>query len=124
MTKEKQKEYAHQRYRTRRGRAQTLAQDNWKRDKVKFPNAKKMDWKWIADNILTNKCIYCGEEDFNKLGMDRIDPNKPHTKGNVVCACTKCNVERGRKSMDYQHNNVASQNEAKQYIQLNLPLSA
>ena len=39
-------------------------------------------------------CCYCGETDWHKLGADRIDNSKPHSKENCVCACEKCNVER------------------------------
>ena len=56
--------------------------------------------QWIVDNIFTSKCIYCGEDDWKKLGCDRIDNTKPHTPDNVVCSCGKCNVKRGSKSFE------------------------
>lgn len=55
------------------------------------------DGKWIVDNIFTNECIYCGESDWHKLGCDRKDNSKPHTKDNVVCCCTRCNKLRSDK---------------------------
>ena len=55
------------------------------------------DGKWIVDNIFTNECIYCGESDWHKLGCDRKDNSKPHTKDNVVCCCTRCNKLRSNK---------------------------
>lgn len=42
-------------------------------------------------------CYWCGETDWNKLGADRIDNTKPHTKENCVCSCWNCNDAR-------QHN--------------------
>lgn len=47
--------------------------------------------------LCSNGCVYCGEKDFNKLGLDRIDTKKPHTKENCVCSCWKCNNEKGWK---------------------------
>jgi hypothetical protein len=69
-------------------------------------NCKKMDKKynrgectitpqWIIDKIFTSKCVYCGDDNWEHLGVDRIDNNLPHTPENCVCACGKCNVERG-----------------------------
>lgn len=40
-------------------------------------------------------CYYCGETDWKKLGADRMDNDKGHTIENCVCACAKCNKERG-----------------------------
>lgn len=56
-----------------------------------------LDEEWITDNILSKECIYCGETDWRKLGCDRIDNDKPHTKDNVVCACARCNKLRSNK---------------------------
>lgn len=56
--------------------------------------------EWIIDNIFTHKCHYCGEDDWEKLGCDRIDNSLPHTPENVVPCCAKCNIKRG--TMNYQ----------------------
>lgn len=55
------------------------------------------DGQWIVDNIFDKECIYCGETDWRKLGCDRIDNTKPHTKDNVVPCCTRCNKLRSNK---------------------------
>ena len=47
-------------------------------------------------------CHWCGETDWHKLGADRIDNSKPHSKENCVCACWKCNTER---SLEYLKDN-------------------
>ena len=47
---------------------------------------------WMIDNILTQKCIYCG--DTKRIGCDRIDNLKGHTKDNVVPCCVECNTAR------------------------------
>lgn len=48
--------------------------------------------------LLNQGCYWCGETDWHKLGADRLDNSKPHTKENCVCACLNCNLKRQRKS--------------------------
>lgn len=47
---------------------------------------------WMIDNILTQKCVYCGDD--KRIGCDRIDNNKGHTMDNVVPCCVECNAAR------------------------------
>lgn len=65
------------------------------RDKKRFNKEIDLDVDWFIDNIFNSKCIYCGESNWRKLGCDRIDNNKPHSKDNVVCCCSTCNRMRG-----------------------------
>lgn len=51
-----------------------------------------IDIDWMIDNIMTKSCIYCG--DTNRVGCDRIDNSKGHTKDNVVPCCFDCNCAR------------------------------
>ena len=44
-----------------------------------------------------SKCVYCGETDWRKLGLDRISKYRPHELGNVLCSCPACNMKRNRK---------------------------
>ena len=50
-----------------------------------------LDASWILQNIVYKVCVYCGEKDFLKLGCDRLDNSKAHTKDNVVPCCSDCN---------------------------------
>ena len=50
-----------------------------------------LDTQWIFENITSQQCVYCGEKDFLKLGCDRLDNSKAHTKDNVVACCFDCN---------------------------------
>jgi hypothetical protein len=43
---------------------------------------------------LERGCTYCGEMDVLKIGLDRIDNDKPHISSNVVAACRRCNLFR------------------------------
>ena len=53
--------------------------------------------KWIVENIFTKPCAHCGETDWTKIGCNRIDNSKPHTKDNVEPCCAKCNRSLPRK---------------------------
>lgn len=66
-------------------------------DREKFGVVGDLDYQWIISNIFNTKCEYCGESDWHKLGCDRIDNSKGHTKDNCVCACRRCNMLRGNK---------------------------
>lgn len=51
-----------------------------------------LDKNWLITNILTSRCIYCG--DTENLGCDRIDNELGHTYENVVPCCYSCNCAR------------------------------
>lgn len=50
--------------------------------------------EWIVENIFTKQCVYCGCDNWRKLGCDRIDNSKGHTMENCVPACRECNMDR------------------------------
>lgn len=58
--------------------------------------------EWIIDNMFNSKCVYCGDDNWNHLGADRIDNSIPHTPENVVCSCGICNCERQCKNMSME----------------------
>ena len=52
-----------------------------------------------AEEILAfilQPCVYCGTTTENR-GLDRIDNNLPHVRGNVQTACGGCNIMRGNR---------------------------
>ncbi len=52
-----------------------------------------------AEEILAfilQPCVYCGTTTENR-GLDRIDNDLPHIKGNVQTACGSCNIMRGNR---------------------------
>lgn len=53
--------------------------------------------------LFKNGCHWCGETDWKKLGADRIDIKKPHTKENCVCSCRHCNCGRELKKAVQQY---------------------
>ena len=71
--------------------------------KAGHDTAQTVTYKWIIENILTDKsCIYCGDSEKEHLGCDRIDNSKGHTPDNIVCACPICNWERSLENMTVQ----------------------
>jgi len=46
----------------------------------------------FAEALTFKGCVYCGDK--NRIGLDRIDNSKGHTKHNVVPCCYECNVAR------------------------------
>lgn len=51
-----------------------------------------IDIDWMIDNIILQPCYYCG--DTHRIGCDRIDNTKAHTKDNVLPCCYDCNCAR------------------------------
>ena len=50
--------------------------------------------------LINSRCTYCWEEDWEKLGLDRLNNSLGHTKANTVVACTSCNQMRGHTHED------------------------
>ena len=46
-----------------------------------------------------SRCIWCQSSDWKELGLDRISNNYPHSVGNVVCSCNKCNTSRHKRTI-------------------------
>lgn len=88
-----QKQY----YNTPRGRAIHLLHGYNATDK--FYNRIKGDLtaEWIVENIFSRPCVYCGESDWHKIGCNRLDNTKPHTKDNVEPCCFNCNRRLPKK---------------------------
>lgn len=53
-----------------------------------------LDNSWFKENIQNKSCIYCDRSNV-RIGCDRIDNSKGHTKDNVVPSCGDCNRTRG-----------------------------
>lgn len=56
-------------------------------------DALDFDSEWMIENILLKPCVHCGETDWTKIGCNRIDNTKPHTKDNVEPCCRNCNCK-------------------------------
>lgn len=103
----KQTEYNKSYYKTPMARAQRQFQQYKFMDKRNgFGDAIDFDARWIVENIYTKKCAHCDETDWRKLGCNRLDNSKPHTKDNVEPCCFYHNCvlngkENGVKNLTY-----------------------
>ena len=76
-----------------RAKASKMVSSYKAKDKRLGLNVCDIDIDWMIDNILLKPCHYCG--DTYRIGCDRIDNTKGHSKDNVVPCCYECNVARG-----------------------------
>lgn len=90
---EKHKTYRKKYKSTPMGRALGQVQSYKSMDRKNgFGDVIDFDARWMVDNIYSKPCKYCGETDWHKLGCNRIDNSKPHTKDNVEPCCRSCNI--------------------------------
>ncbi len=90
--KEKQKMYDDNYRNTKIGRATSLLKDYNRHDLEMGRGQGDLTREWIVENILSKPCAHCGQNDWKKIGCNRLDNSKPHTKDNVEPCCLKCNV--------------------------------
>lgn len=83
--------------RTLSGRAHYLLATYNRQDRKANREEGDLTVEWIIDNILSKPCAHCGEKDFTKLGCNRLDNSKPHTKDNVEPCCWECGKHQPRK---------------------------
>ena len=98
----KQRKMVNDYHQTKQGRATNLLTSYRQFDSEKFgvyPNLTQEDIIRICFSE-DSKCVWCSESSWKKLGLDRIDNEKPHDVDNCVCSCHDCNVKRHRKSFD------------------------
>lgn len=76
---------------TPKGRAKNLLACYRREDKAKNRGNCTLTVEFILEHIFTQPCAHCGETDWYKLGVNRIDNSKPHTQDNVEPCCYHCN---------------------------------
>ena len=84
--------------RTKKGRAHNLVCSYKQQDKINGVGECTLTPEWIVENIFSGqKCAYCDETDWHKLGCNRLDNSKPHTPDNVEPCCLPCNAKLAEK---------------------------
>lgn len=81
---------------TKNGRANNLLCAYRANDKKYGRGECTLTAEWIVENIFSKPCAHCGENDWRKIGCNRLDNSKPHTVDNVEPCCKKCNDALGR----------------------------
>lgn len=83
------------------GRAKYLVCGYRKKDKKYNRGDCTVTPQWVVDNVFSGQCcVYCGESDWTKLGVDRKDSSLPHTPENCVPCCKACNDKKRAISYD------------------------
>lgn len=83
-------------YSTPIGRANYLLNRYRQSDKAYNRGNCTLTAEWIVQNIFSGQvCAHCGESDWKKLGVNRLDNNLPHTPENCEPCCYRCNVRLG-----------------------------
>ena len=82
---------------TPNGRASCLINGYNQADKKLGRGKGDLTISWVVENIFSKPCAHCGETDWHKIGCNRLDNTKPHTKDNVEPCCAKCNRSLKRK---------------------------
>lgn len=95
---------------TEKGRASNLLSSYNYSDKLHNRGKGDLTSEWIVENIFSKACCHCGETDWHKLGCNRLDNSKPHTKDNVEPCCLECNnrlkdIERRKTVYQYTLEN-------------------
>ena len=103
MTKYK-KLYYKKLYETIEGRSYFLWKAYILDDRLKGRIGEELPEDYITveyiKQTIQQPCIYCGETDWHKIGLDRIDNDKPHLKSNCVPCCWECNRKRKTKPFE------------------------
>lgn len=90
-------EYRKEWYKTPIGRASNLVSAYNGTDKIHNRGKGDLTAEWIVENIFSKPCVYCGETDWRKIGCNRLDNTKPHSKDNVEPCCRDCNLKLPKK---------------------------
>lgn len=93
--REEMSSYKNEWRKTKYGRASTLLDAYKYKDKKYSRGETDLTPEWIVENIFSKPCAHCGETDWTKIGCNRLDNSKPHTKDNVEPCCVKCNNRLG-----------------------------
>lgn len=97
-------------YNTKLGRARALLRNYNEKDKEAGRGVGNLTPEWIVENIFNGqKCAHCEEDDWTKLGCNRIDNDLPHTTDNVEPCCKEHNdklaaIEHQKKVYQYDKN--------------------
>lgn len=86
---------------SKKGRATSLLHSYRQKDELRNRGECTLTADWIVENVFSGQCCnYCGESDWMKLGVDRIDNELPHTPENCVPCCWDCNNKRKNTEYD------------------------
>jgi 5-methylcytosine-specific restriction endonuclease McrA len=51
-----------------------------------------------VNEMLLQPCVWCGQSDWHKIGLDRKDNRFGHIRNNIQPCCKRCNEKKGKLS--------------------------
>jgi 5-methylcytosine-specific restriction endonuclease McrA len=57
--------------------------------------------------MLQQPCVFCGETDWHKIGLDRIDSSLGHIRGNLQPCCGSCNSKKNNMANEEFKQRIA-----------------
>lgn len=75
------------------------------KDSIEF---ERMLPRQYAYSLMNLPCTYCGFFEHSKIGLDRVDPTKPHSTDNVLSCCEPCNIDKGLMSIQTFSKHITS----------------
>lgn len=95
--KEKKTECDRQRRNTIVGKGKYLRNSYIKQDRVSGRISDELPPNYVTVEdvvrLITKSCAHCGETDWHKIGLNRLDNSLPHTIDNVEPCCKECNCK-------------------------------
>jgi hypothetical protein len=67
--------------------------DRYKKRDGELDFTRQYFYEWLENS----SCYYCGSNDTQTLGLDRLNNNEGHVKDNVVVCCELCNTTKGHR---------------------------
>lgn len=96
MDKQYYRDWVREFRKTPSGRANMLLRNYIRNDRNNgFGDVIDFDADWMVENIMNKPCVHCGKTGWDKIGCNRIDNSKGHTKDNVEPCCRECNISLG-----------------------------
>lgn len=65
--------------------------------------------KYEVAELIQKPCIWCGETDWRKMGLDRIDNTEGHIRDNVEPCCRACNLKRQQRTFEEFRDMIMSE---------------
>ena len=60
-----------------------------------------------VNEMMLQPCVWCGESDWRKIGLDRKDNRFGHIRDNIQPCCKYCNAKKSKRSNEEFRQRIA-----------------
>lgn len=106
--KDERKEYRERYSKTYDGHCMIVLRSCKNFDKVNNRPEGDLTLDWVKKQ-LKKGCVHCGNTDFTKIGLNRIDNSLPHTQSNCEPCCWDCNRKLAGEYFKEKYGNKVGQ---------------